>query len=298
MKTLETYPQTITYLIISLSCIPRFFSDSAFQLGTVLILIFWIAPSVILPELITGYSNKKIKFLKLPNITLYTLIITTIIIVISFFIRNKLYASEINNLRYIKISLYLLHPLIYFSWYPIVDKKLLKTYFKIGIILTLGLALSLTVPKLIHASIIGNNLNHLSAVCSTYLLSIFSEMKLQVNSEYFYNDQFSIKIGANCSSVPQIVISLFSILAIYICCKINSFKIKTFIVLIAVMIAFITNVFRIALMGYFVSIEKMNLFHFWHDGAGSLLFSFVVMFLISLIYYLMWCKENPATDEI
>ena len=287
-------PQTITLFLVCLSLIPRFFSEYAFQMGTVVILIFWIAPLVLLSELIPGYSNKKINVSGLDLPVKISFVVCILIITCSFWWRDFIYSDYDDKIfKNTRRFLYLIHPIIYLSWYYSVNKKLLKRFLNIGCILSIGLILSLLLPVIINNSIIGLKLNSLTAKYAAFVYSFFTNNDVSIRNQFFFNNEFSIKVGGGCSSTPQIMISLYSILVMYLCCKIKSKKNIFIITIFAILIAFSINIFRVSLMAYFVSITSMNRFDFWHDGAGSLIFSFFIMLYTSTIYYYLWSKENP-----
>ena len=124
-------------------------------------------------------------------------------------------------------------------------------------------------------------------------MSIFVDSTVKVDANHIYVRTSSISVGVGCSSTPQVLISLFASLSLYICCKIRSHRITFFYIITAIILVFIFNSIRISILGYLVSIEKLSTFDFWHDGAGSLIFSFLVMLVTCSIYYYLWAKENP-----
>ena len=126
---------------------------------------------------------------------------------------------------------------------------------------------------------IGDFLNNLTASISGIILKIFVDASVKVDASYIYVSTSGIRVGGGCSSTPQILISLFASLALYICCRIRSHKITFFYIIAAIILAFIFNSIRISILGYLVSIKKLSTFEFWHNGAGSLIFSFLIMLL-------------------
>ena len=142
----------------------------------------------------------------------------------------------------------------------------------------------------------GDFLNNLTASISGIILSIFVDVSVKVDANYIYVSTSVIEVKRGCSSTPQILISLFASLSLYICCKIRSHKTTFFYIITAIILAFIFNSIRISILGYLVSIEKLSTFDFWHDGAGSLIFSFLVMLVTCSIYYYLWTKENPIEE--
>ena len=296
MGSIKASPQSINLLLVSLLFIPRFFSEAAYQTGTVLILIFWIVPFVLISEMANENWNLKSKLYELPKSTSSILVICLILIFASFYWRKIIYADEINSYQNLKRGLYLLNPLILISWYPFIKTDSKRNFLLYFSILTVGLFACLAIPKIFEVFYIGDFLNNLTASISGIILKIFVDTSVKVDASYIYVSTSGIRVGGGCSSTPQILISLFASLSLYICCRIRCHRITFFYVIIAIILAFIFNSIRISILGYLVSIEKLSAFDFWHDGAGSLIFSFFVMLLTCSIYYYLWTKENPIEE--
>ena len=261
-----------------------------------LILIFWIVPFVLISEMACENWNIKLKLSEFPKSTLSILAICLILIFASFYWRKIIYADEINSYQNIKRSLYLLNPLILISWYPLIKKDSKRNFLLYFSILTFGLFACLAIPKVFEVFYIGDFLNNLTASVSGLILSIFVDASVKVDASYIYISTSGIRVEEGCSSTPQILISLFASLSLYVCCKIRSRKIIFFYIITAIILVFTFNSIRISILGYLISIEKFNTFDFWHDGAGSLIFSFLVMLITCSIYYYLWTKENPIEE--
>ncbi len=297
MLNLKLSPQIITVWIAGFSLVPRLLSPAAYLTGTVNILLFWIAMLVLLPELVEGYESNKKPVLKLPKITITLLTFCCLILVITYCWKDVIYEYQnrdpfISNLRR---SLYLIHPLICLSWYPLVNRTKSREFIRTLSLLTIGCAIATAIPLIFGKIFLSHFLNELTASISAKMLSLNKGSPISVEGIIFYDPSFTIKVGAGCSSSPQLSISLLSILVFAICCKIKSIYKLSAIVLLSTVVAFLVNALRISILAHLISIEKIKAFDFWHDGLGSLIFSFIVMTLTSLIYYLFWCRENPES---
>lgn len=72
-----------------------------------------------------------------------------------------------------------------------------------------------------------------------------------------------------------------------------------FVAIASLIIAFIVNAFRVALMGYLVSISNMAAFDYWHEGTGSLIFSVIAVLLFGLLcFFLIRQSEQPDDDHL
>ena len=271
----------------------RFFSEVAYQHGTVLTLIFWIVPFVVIPEMTNEDWGSNLKIYKLPKITLIVVFISLIVITISFYWRESIFSESINDFQNIKRSYYLLNPLALIGWWPFLKASQKKNFIKLFTLITFSLFLCLTIPKVIEVTFLGDFLNNLTAHLSALISGLFIETQPRVVNNFVYIDTVKIKVGSGCSSTPQIIIILFSSLSLYICCRIKSTITTVIYTVLAIIIAFLINSIRISILTRFILGNHTEKFDFWHHGAGSLMFSFITMFITCTIYYLLWTKENP-----
>ena len=297
MRNSKISPQTIFFILVSLIFIPRIFSDVVYQTGTVLILTFWIAPFVLVDEFANENWKKKVNFLKLPKLTLLVLVISLTTIYLSFYWRESIYVVEANQFQILKRCLYALNPIILFSWLPFIKISKKNNFIEVSVILTLGLFSCLAIPKFLDFFSISSFLNNSTASISGLILQPFAKQLLTVEQAFILIGNKSIEVKEGCSSIPQIVILLSTFLTLYVCCKIKSHKANLIFLLISILIAFISNAIRISILTQIVLNDKDKIFDFWHDGAGSLIYSFIIMLLSCSIYYYIWAKENPVSDE-
>lgn len=70
---------------------------------------------------------------------------------------------------------------------------------------------------------------------------------------------------------------------------------------VAVILAFIVNGFRVALMALFANAQNQTALDYWHVGQGSLIFSFLSVTLFGCFYFLLLRQEplstEPETEE-
>jgi hypothetical protein len=124
MLNLRISSQTIILWMAGLSLIPRFLTPYAIEIGTIYILFFWLPLLVILPEIVKGYELEKTPILKLPNFTLLVLAFAVLIIFISLLFKDTIYDESADLLiASIRRSLYLVHPIICISLYPLLQKE-------------------------------------------------------------------------------------------------------------------------------------------------------------------------------
>ena len=296
MSKLRLTPHSIMLWMIGLSLMARLFSPYAVGIGTMCLVMFWIPILVLLPELVNKYDLTITTLKQLPKITLITLSVCLILIVISFFYRRIIFDKDSTQIiGLIRKSLYLMPSFICISWLPMIS---MKRYFLI-IIFSLNLAIFsvLAVPGFLDQIWVGQALNELTCIFSAVFFSWVQSTPFSIDGSYIYGDTWSIGIGSGCSSTPQILISFFSILIFYICSKINSKRKLSFVLFLSAITAFFFNSIRISILAFIVSMDKMKTFDFWHEGAGSLIFSLIIMTISSAIYYKIWISEHPEFNQ-
>ena len=293
MNRIKLSLQNIILIIVGVSFLPRLFSSFLYSPGTINIAVFWIAPFVLLPEFINGFGSRKISLEEIPKVTYRVFIFCLVVIIITFIYRDQIYSRELSNLYNVRRILYLLHPILLFSLLPLVENKNKNAYKKKFLILSLGFTLALGLHLFIYAFHIGSFLNNITAKISAFISSFFWKEQIHVIENRFFTESFAIDVLGGCSATPHMLNALFSMLVLYLCCKIKSIKYLILIGIIAPFIAFSTNAIRISILAYFVANDNTKSFDFWHSGFGSLLFYFISMFISCYVYYYLWNKENP-----
>ena len=274
-------------------CILPNFSPYALAPRTVSILIFWIVPLVLFPEFIKRYSCKKIQLLQLPNLTIFIQISCILLSLLALIYNDKIWVEDSNLLTDIlRRSLFLIHPILVLSWTPQIDNNKQSEFIKIFTSLSVGFLITLVLIFTFDKTIVGQKTSNYTAHFAANILNLVNEEKVKVTNEYFYNNEYSVEVNPGCSSTSHICLSIFTTLIMYLCCKIKN-KLKVFLTITLIFpIVFILNGLRITMLGYFVSINKMGLFNFWHHGAGSLIFTLLVMFLTCYLYYYFGTKKT------
>ena len=292
---LSIYNILLFYIAISL--IPRLVSDYALDIGTIFIIFFWLPILVILPEISSDSFFEPKRITKLPLFFNITLCVLLVIILLSLCFKNIIYDKNANLfISSVRRCLYLVHPLMLMSLYPLILKHKKHHYLKLLAILTFLMYSLMIVPPLLVKTSLTYLLNCYTAKVSAFLLSLFSYASVTSIDATFGNSDFTINIERGCSCIPLIFHSFGAFFVFYLSVKIIS-KIKLlFVFLNTIIIAFLFNSIRVAILGKIVSLDKMELFDFWHSGAGSLIFSFVIMGCTSFVYYLVWCSENPKVN--
>jgi len=298
MRNLEITLQTFTLFTVSVCILPRFFTPYALAPSTVLIILFWIPPLVLFPEFIKDYSSKKFSLCNLPKFTILISSICVLISISSIFGRDILWNENSNStIDIIRRSLYFINPILCFCYYPLINIIKRKEFIRKFIFLSLAFLTSVGWSLIIDNTFIGKWISNLTAKGSAKMLSVFTEYEISVNGNTFLNDDFAVSVTTGCSSAPTIFLSLFTMIVFYVCCKIKSITTLIVLLLINPPVIFLLNTIRVTILGYIVSLDKIELFDFLHEGLGSLFFSVVVMSFSCSIYYYFWNKENPINEN-
>ena len=298
MFKLKLSPQAITLWVIGIIILPRLLSSyHAPQIGTVCIMLFWVAMLVLFEDFIEGYELKDYSLASYPLFSRLLLLFICLISLFAFIWRNSIFIEDANStMSSIRRILYCLHPMLCMAWLPKVPTHKIRHYLLIIGTLTVGMALVLIVPMVLNKSTYGQLLNIWTAHISSDIFSVTFGEKSLATSNIIEGKNFSLRVESFCASSPQIMLCLFSLLVCYLTCKLQFFWKLIVISIICIKMAFFANCIRIAFLGYLVSIESDASFDFWHEGFGSLIFSLIVMTFTCGLYYLIWSRENPSEN--
>ncbi len=105
----------------------------------------------------------------------------------------------------------------------------------------------------------------------------------------------TVEVYEGCSGITFIVQSLtlaFLLLMLFVTNPIQ----KLFIPLLGVVIAFVVNGIRVALMTVLFASYNLALFDYWHVGYGSQIFSMISIALFGLSCYFMISPTDPSDE--
>jgi cyanoexosortase A len=104
----------------------------------------------------------------------------------------------------------------------------------------------------------------------------------------------SVEVNSGCSGYT-IILQLLGLSVIFIS-MFDLPKIKKLILpLSAIIIGFLVNIGRVALMAFLVANNQKEAFKYWHEADGSLVFSGIGVLVFSLFYYLL--DRQQSVDE-
>lgn len=73
---------------------------------------------------------------------------------------------------------------------------------------------------------------------------------------------------------------------------------RYFVPIVAITLAFIVNVFRVAVMAFFANAQNQPALEYWHVGQGSLIFSLISVVLFGLFYLFLLRQEEIEEPDV
>lgn len=141
----------------------------------------------------------------------------------------------------------------------------------------------------------------LTARFSTYLLwlSGFEIVRKGVNI-YFADSPQAIEVYPGCSGLDAMT-HLLSLTILYFLVFPTNTRSKVLLPFAAIIIGFVINGIRVALLSVIVAYHENEGFEYWHSGEGSLLFSIAAAVLLCGVALLLMgdrSKQEPALDRV
>ena len=104
-----------------------------------------------------------------------------------------------------------------------------------------------------------------------------------------------VEVYGACSGVESIVLMLCIAILFFFLISISHWQ-KVICIAIAVMLGFMVNAFRVALLAFFVDVQQPKAFEYWHSSDGSLSFAIISVFMFGLFCWLVYVRNlNPSS---
>ena len=104
-----------------------------------------------------------------------------------------------------------------------------------------------------------------------------------------------VEVYGACSGVESIVLMLCIAILFFFLISISHWQ-KAICIAIAVVIGFMINAFRVALLAFFVDVQQPKAFEYWHSSDGSLSFAIISVFMFGLFCWLVYVRNlNPSS---
>ena len=176
-------------------------------------------------------------------------------------------------------------PLLSFSGWGLLASgvKGLKQYYK-----QLFLLLFLAIPwELIYIF----DVSQVTAKFSTFILWLLGFEVIR-QGVWIILPTGSVEVYSGCSGV-RTILQLLGLSWIVLTLIPSNWKSKILLPTAAIVLGFIVNGMRVALMAVLVALEDRNGFTYWHTGNGSLIFSAIAVFLFGIV-----CFKAFATNDL
>jgi cyanoexosortase A len=106
----------------------------------------------------------------------------------------------------------------------------------------------------------------------------------------------SIEVYHGCSGVNAIL-QLLGLALVFLLMFPTTAGQKIVVPIIAVLIAFMVNAARVALMAVLVSLSQTQAFNYWHEGNGSAIFSMIAVFIFGIFCWFAILKDDPQNNK-
>ena len=141
-------------------------------------------------------------------------------------------------------------------------------------------------------------LNNITAEFAALIFSLLTRETISVVENSFGNQSFRIEVKYGCSPISQIILTAKCISGFLFMLQIEFLLRLLSVCAISVTIAFVCNSLRITILAHITYFSNTENFEFWHSGTGSLIFSFIIMFINYLFITIFGVKKTPLIDEI
>lgn len=139
------------------------------------------------------------------------------------------------------------------------------------------------------------NVSLLTAKFSNFLLHYLGfEVKRQ--GVFLMLEKGSIEVYHGCSGVNAIL-QLLGLAVVFLLMFPTTRGHKILVPIVAVLIAFIVNAARVALMAVLVSLSQPQAFKYWHEGNGSVIFSMISVLIFGIFCWLAILKDEPQNNK-
>ncbi|PSO59060.1 MAG: cyanoexosortase A [Cyanobacteria bacterium QH_2_48_84] len=147
----------------------------------------------------------------------------------------------------------------------------------------LTILFALGIPKVLLAPLIETKIALWTAQFSTFLLW-YTGFDISREGRFLYMPTGAVEVDTACSGVQSAFQLLSIAVLVLVMFPTNGVK-RIFIPILAFLLAFVVNTFRVVLMALLAVSQNEGAFHFWHEGEGSLIFSVISVLLFGLLYF-------------
>ncbi|MEQ8752845.1 MAG: cyanoexosortase A [Coleofasciculus sp. G1-WW12-02] len=148
-------------------------------------------------------------------------------------------------------------------------------------------------------SVIASFIPDISPITAKFSAFMLWYMGFQV---YLYDKVFinlpdgGVKVYHGCSGMEAMTYVLGLSVICLIMFPIAGRK-QYFVPIMALIVGFVVNSFRVALMAVLANAQNMEAFKYWHEGEGSLVFGMISVMVFGVFYWLLLRMEDASSPE-
>jgi cyanoexosortase A len=168
----------------------------------------------------------------------------------------------------------------------------LKQYWQEAIVIC-----TLVLPQVFVSTLVEKliNLNEIAAQFAYFLLW-YGGFDVKLQGVNVMLPTGSVEVYAGCSGlIPMLM--MFKLSVLFLVLFPPKMVGKILLPILAVLIAFIVNGVRIALMAILAAFSNLETFDYWHQGDGSQIFSLISILIFGLFCRFILLQDNPENSE-
>ena len=152
------------------------------------------------------------------------------------------------------------------------------------------------VIQILVATYVTDDLSLLTAKFVLFWLGILGISPVQLMGDTVYTSGGAVQVMHECNGFEMIMQMVITAIIFLVAFPLRSRLGKAIIIFSAPLLGFIVNSLRISLLAVFTSLNSGSgryLFDFFHEQAGSLIFSGLAVFLLGYLYLIILERELP-----
>lgn len=167
-------------------------------------------------------------------------------------------------------------------------------------LLTLSLLPLFLIVQIVVTTYVTNNLSLLTARFVVLWLSLLGLTPIRLEGITVFVNGGAVQVMHECNGFEMIMQMFITSVIFLLAFPLRSRLGRLLVFLLAPAIGFIVNSLRISLLAIFTSMNSelgKSLFDFFHEQAGSLIFSGLAIFLLGYLYLLLLDRELPPISD-
>lgn len=168
-------------------------------------------------------------------------------------------------------------------------------------LLTLSLLPLFLLIQTVVTTYVTNDLSVLTARFVIIWLGLLGISPTYIQGNTVFVNGGAVQVMHECNGLEMIMQMFITAVIFLLAFPLRSRLGRTLIVILSPIIGFLTNSLRITLLAVFTSLDSNTgkaLFDFFHEQAGSLIFSAISVFILGYLYLTLLNRELPPLEEV